>query len=397
MKKHILLIMFLFGFIFQMNAQTVYTMNSHGQGAGEFIDNFKNADPAKDIWGIRFSAGSKTRGFVNNEGRWGFFSPNNSHYIATPSAFNDLINTKQDLTFGVEGMIYTEALTVSKLNLNTLNTLELYTSGTSSSISSHGDSDGLHIQSHVGGKIYMYDQVYFDERYWASMGAGRNDDPTINNNNDKMMRIGSNGGIGLWGSPGVNDNDTPHLFVSGQSVRTTVPLLVTDNTSKIQLYLGTSDDNRDAWIGTNSANGMYLGANNNFAMYIGSDNNMYIGLGNSEAKNIRPELRNKYRIFVSKGILSEDYSVAPKASWSDFVFQKDYVLPTISEVEKFIDKNSHLPDVPSAEQIAEDGYSQHDMNKILLQKIEELTLYTIQQQKEISALKTELNGLKKQK
>lgn len=46
-------------------------------------------------------------------------------------------------------------------------------------------------------------------------------------------------------------------------------------------------------------------------------------------------------------------------------------------------------------QVAEEGYSQHDMNKILLQKIEELTLYIIQQQKEIQELKTVLNNLKK--
>ena len=52
-------------------------------------------------------------------------------------------------------------------------------------------------------------------------------------------------------------------------------------------------------------------------------------------------------------------------------------------MESFIAENEHLPDVPSAAQVAEEGYSQHDMNKVLLQKIEELTLYIIKQQKEI--------------
>ena len=51
--------------------------------------------------------------------------------------------------------------------------------------------------------------------------------------------------------------------------------------------------------------------------------------------------------------------------------------------------------IPSAEQVAEEGYSQHDMNKILLQKIEELTLYTIRQQKEIDSLKAQLQESKK--
>ena len=111
--------------------------------------------------------------------------------------------------------------------------------------------------------------------------------------------------------------------------------------------------------------------------------------------NIRQEVKSKYKLFVAKGILAEDYGIAPKSSWADYVFSKNYNLLKISEVATFIQKNNHLPDVPSAEQVAEEGYSQHDMNKVLLQKIEELTLYTIQQQKEIDALKTQLLESKK--
>ena len=98
-------------------------------------------------------------------------------------------------------------------------------------------------------------------------------------------------------------------------------------------------------------------------------------------------------MFVAKGVLAEDYSIAPKSSWADFVFNRNYNLLKISEVATFIQKNSHLPDIPSAKQVAEEGYSQHEMNKVLLQKIEELTLYTIQQQEEIDALKSQLQEL----
>ena len=122
---------------------------------------------------------------------------------------------------------------------------------------------------------------------------------------------------------------------------------------------------------------------------------LYLQLGANFVAQIRQDLKNKYTLFVAKGVLSEDYGIGPKSTWSDFVFNRDYTLKTIPEVEEFISENNHLPDVPSAEQVAEEGYSQHDMNKILLQKIEELTLYTIQQQKEIQELKTELNNLKK--
>ena len=87
-----------------------------------------------------------------------------------------------------------------------------------------------------------------------------------------------------------------------------------------------------------------------------------------------------------------DGAVAP-----DYVFEKyftglshimpDYELISLEELEVFLKENNHLPKVPSAEEMKNDGISLKEMNLLLLEKIEELTLYTIQQQKEIDALK----------
>ncbi len=128
---------------------------------------------------------------------------------------------------------------------------------------------------------------------------------------------------------------------------------------------------------------------------IDAEKKMFVGMNASSKESIRSEIMNKYNLFVDGGVLSTDYSIAPKSTWSDFVFDKGYNLRALNEVENYIDDNKHLPDVPSSQQVAEDGYSQHDINKVLLQKIEELTLYTIQQQKEIDALKTQLQESKK--
>lgn len=117
-------------------------------------------------------------------------------------------------------------------------------------------------------------------------------------------------------------------------------------------------------------------------------------MGKSQVAAIRSELKEKYKLFVSKGILAEDYSIAPIGSWSDYVFSKSFNLKKLVDVEEFIKKNKHLPDVPSATEVAEKGYSQHEMNKVLLKKIEELTLYTIEQEKKIERLEEELNALK---
>lgn len=80
--------------------------------------------------------------------------------------------------------------------------------------------------------------------------------------------------------------------------------------------------------------------------------------------------------------------------WSDFVFKKEYELPTLEEVEKHINENGHLKDIPSEEEVLKDGINLGEMNSKLLQKIEELTLYSIEQNKEIKDLKKENEVLK---
>ncbi|MES2458834.1 MAG: hypothetical protein V4594_24995 [Bacteroidota bacterium] len=70
------------------------------------------------------------------------------------------------------------------------------------------------------------------------------------------------------------------------------------------------------------------------------------------------------------------------ANWPDFVFAKDYKLPSLQQTEQHILANGHLPGIPSAAEVAKDGIELGDMNKKLLQKIEELTLYLIEIKKE---------------
>lgn len=156
----------------------------------------------------------------------------------------------------------------------------------------------------------------------------------------------------------------------------------------ITLRFGLNDAKSNGWIGTLSETGCVLGANSRANMYLDKDQCVYVGSTPDEASHYRAELKTKYGLFVKKGVLSEDFAIAPVGSWSDFVFHKDYNLRPLSELKQFIEENKHLPDVPSAKEVAEDGYSQHDVNKALLQKVEELTLYVIELQKQIEALKT---------
>lgn len=81
--------------------------------------------------------------------------------------------------------------------------------------------------------------------------------------------------------------------------------------------------------------------------------------------------------------------------WSDFVFKKDYDLPTLEEVEKHIAERGHLENIPSEEEVLKNGINLGEMNAKLLQKIEELTLYMIEMRRENEIVKNENNLMKK--
>lgn len=73
-------------------------------------------------------------------------------------------------------------------------------------------------------------------------------------------------------------------------------------------------------------------------------------------------------------------------NWADFVFDKDYNMPTLYEIETYYKANGHLPLIPSAAEVKENGVDLGEMNKLLLQKVEELTILMVEQEKRINAL-----------
>ncbi|OFY50718.1 MAG: hypothetical protein A2W85_14025 [Bacteroidetes bacterium GWF2_41_31] len=90
-----------------------------------------------------------------------------------------------------------------------------------------------------------------------------------------------------------------------------------------------------------------------------------------------------YALAVKGKIITDEVMVRHSSLWSDFVFGTSFVLKPLAEVEQYINDNKHLPDVPSAKEVSENGYGVSEMNAILLQKIEELTLYIIDQEKRL--------------
>jgi hypothetical protein len=102
-----------------------------------------------------------------------------------------------------------------------------------------------------------------------------------------------------------------------------------------------------------------------------------------------------YRLAVDGAVRARSITV-DSASWADFVFDEDYELSTLSEVEAHIAEHGHLPEIPSEAEVMERGIDLAAMQVKLLQKIEELTLHTIRQEKELQRLAAENCELKKQ-
>ena len=103
-----------------------------------------------------------------------------------------------------------------------------------------------------------------------------------------------------------------------------------------------------------------------------------------------------YELAVLGKILADEVMIKHPVAWGDYVFKPDYNLMPLNELSLFIKKNQHLPNVPSEKEVMENGYGLAEMNEILLKKVEELTLYILEQQKVLETQQSELSVIKDQ-
>lgn len=336
-------------------AQTYYYMwrGSGESGKPEWIANAALGYP---FTGIQFTTDDKFRGCVSGSGHWLLWDQ------------EDVVTSSQNVNF-----IYDNLKKVPHVAVGTQGTIvaDRYVM---TDLSSSGNIDS-----------------YF--------GYGRNGDVLLSCQMQKWLRLNSYNGIAFWGDGMGEVSDSPALLIANNYMETKLPFVqkggaITHIKNTISTTMNLNATNTAAWFGTTSRHGLELGTDGTSAIYIGPGQNTFVGFDKIAADKISDALKGRYNLFVKNGVLATDFAVAPTGSWADFVFAKDFALRPLEEVEHFIDNNGHLPDVPTAENIATSGYSQHDMNRVLLQKIEELTLYVIEQKKEIENLKKQLNERK---
>jgi hypothetical protein len=112
--------------------------------------------------------------------------------------------------------------------------------------------------------------------------------------------------------------------------------------------------------------------------------------------NINENIPSWYNLVVGGKILAEEVRIKLIKDWADYVFETDYRLKALPEVEAFIRNHHRLPDVPSAVDVAERGIDLGRMQSTLLAKIEELTLYVIEQQKDLETLRGKVTQLEQE-
>ncbi|UNY98405.1 fibronectin type III domain-containing protein [Zhouia spongiae] len=112
-----------------------------------------------------------------------------------------------------------------------------------------------------------------------------------------------------------------------------------------------------------------------------------IGIGTTNTRG--------FRLAVAGDILSEEVRVALQGNWPDYVFSDTYDLIDLKELENYIKKHKHLINIPSAGEVEKNGIKLGDISGKLLEKIEELTLYTIRQQKELDSVREQNSTLLK--
>ncbi|MGJ1439055.1 hypothetical protein ACR79U_24245 [Sphingobacterium siyangense] len=156
--------------------------------------------------------------------------------------------------------------------------------------------------------------------------------------------------------------------------------------SQIQIRAGGSDLKNTIRLqtdwngsGVDGTGGVYFGLKSTDTHVMLSNGNVGIGT-----------LKPTERLSVNGKIRAHEIKVET-TNWPDYVFTDEYQLPTLKETAEFIENNKHLPGVPKAAQVEQDGLSLGEMNRILLQKIEELTLHMIDKDRRIEALEKKLN------
>ncbi|WP_157097850.1 hypothetical protein [Niabella ginsenosidivorans] len=191
---------------------------------------------------------------------------------------------------------------------------------------------------------------------------------------------------------------TPKIFLANENGKVVVFLddkIYYQHFTVSALCFGISATSFQGWSAVDEAvtgtNVKELTYENAFSGNVNFSGGIWNAVGNVGIGTTTP----KERLSVNGNIRAKEIKVET-ANWPDYVFQPSYPLMSLDKIESFIKANGHLPDVPSAKEVAENGVEVGANQAMLLKKIEELTLHLIETNNTIKELQRENKAMKEQ-
>jgi hypothetical protein len=198
-----------------------------------------------------------------------------------------------------------------------------------------------------------------------------------------------------------NSNQAPGPFsdIAGYTERMTLKqngrfgIGMINPNAQLSVARGNGVDGTAAFFGTTHVSHFNYGSAENTYIRGGKDNALII-IGDGTGQRIAigsSTVANGFTLSVSGKVITEEVQIQLKTAWPDYVFLQNHKLTPLAELENYIQQHQHLPNIPSAAEVEKNGLVVGDMQKRMMEKIEELILYIIQQDKRIRELEKQVS------
>lgn len=343
----------------QWNSNGTNLTTSDNVGIGETSPSSKLHIKGPDLW-LKLQDSNATSFATTNAG-----IQFNNHYATVGQIFQTGEDLVMESRGGVSNLLF-KTQTVERLRINKDGNVGIGTINPNLKLHIKDPIGGAALGIERGGKLWRFDIQNTGNKIWFG-----------NTDASSLFEFDNNGAFTV--STQFSNLEKASIVVEGKKEGESGYVsgsLISGNADNAKFNL--FNVGLESWYGIgfrssfNNKVGIIFNTRTASAFFEG---NVGIGTDNPDAK-----------LTVAGNIHSREVKVTINAG-ADFVFANDYELPSLEYIETFVKKNKHLPEIPSEKEMKENGLLLAKINIKLLQKIEELTLYTFQQQKEINEQK----------